>query len=252
MVNGPRSDSLLSKHKRDWDDLGRVDPLWAILTDSRQRFGKWNVEAFFATGAAEIAHVMEQASGLGMPRQRRAALDFGCGVGRLTRALSQNFDHCVGVDISDAMISKARELHRDNPRCRFVVNTSEDLRAFEDNSFDLVYSNIVLQHLPSVRLIEAYVREFIRILSPDGLLVFQLPRYIPWKNRIQPRRRIYRFLRALGIKEEYLLNSLKLTPMRMNFVPEGEVKRMVQDAGGRVLTIDRRDNINQLYFAARQ
>ena len=252
MVNGPRSHGLLSKHKRDWDDLGRVDPLWAILTDSQQRYGKWNVEAFFATGAAEIAHVMEQASGLGLPRQRRLALDFGCGVGRLSRPLSQHFDQCVGVDISDAMISKARELHRDNPRCRFVVNTTENLGAFEDKSFDLVYSNIVLQHLPTVTLIEAYIREFIRILSPDGLLVFQLPRYIPWKNRIQPRRRIYRLLRALGVREDYLLKSLKLTPMRMNFVPEGRVQRMVQEAGGVVLSIDRRDNINQLYFVARQ
>ena len=162
--------------------------------------------------------------------------------------MSQHFDECVGVDISDAMISKARELHRDNPRCRFVVNTAEDLRAFEDKSYDLVCSSIVLQHLPRVRLIEAYIGEFIRILSLEGLLVFQLPRHIPWKNRIQPRRRIYRFLRALGIKEEYLLKSLKLTPMRMNFVPEGRVERMVQAAGGKVLTIERRDNINQLYF----
>jgi hypothetical protein len=97
-------------------------------------------------------------------------------------------------------------------------------------------------------LTEAYTREFIRILSPDGLLVFQLPRYIPWKNRIQPRRRIYRLLRALGISEGYLLRSLKLTPMRMNFVPEGRVKDLVQAAGGMVLTIERRDNINQLYF----
>ena len=67
MVNGHSSRSLLSKHKRDWDDLGRVDPLWAILTDSQQRYGKWNVEAFFATGAAEIAHLMEQAGRLGCP-----------------------------------------------------------------------------------------------------------------------------------------------------------------------------------------
>jgi hypothetical protein len=38
----------------------------------------------------------------------------------------------------------------------------------------------------------------------------------------------------------------------MNFVPEGRVKRLVQEAGGSVLSIERRDNINQLYFVARQ
>ena len=242
----------LSKHKRDWDDLGRVDPLWAILTSPERRYGGWNLEEFFARGTAEIAHVMQHSAKLGLPRQRRAALDFGCGVGRLTRALSTHFDRCVGVDISDAMISKACEWNRDWPTCHFIVNTTEDLRAFEQHSFDLVYSNIVLQHLPTVRLIESYITEFIRTLTADGLLVFQLPCHIPWKNRIQPRRRVYRFLRALGATEDYLLKSLKLTPMRMNFVPEARVKRMVEAAGGVVLSIERRDNIDQVYYVARR
>lgn len=242
----------LSKHRRDWNDLGRVDPLWAVLTDPARRYGKWDVQEFFASGAAEIALVMRQAGLLGLPRQRRAALDFGCGVGRLTRALSQHFDRCVGVDISETMIAKACEWHRDWPACHFVLNTTGDLRAFENDSFDLVYSNIVLQHLPSVRLIESYITEFIRILTAHGLLVFQLPRHIPWKNRIQPRRRVYRLLRALGVGEDYLLRSLKLTPMRMGFVAEGRVKHLIQAAGGVVLSVDRRDNIDQVYYVTRR
>ena len=136
----------LSKHKRDWDELGRVDPLWAILTSPEQRCGKWDLREFFACGASEIGHVMQQATRLGFPRYRHAALDFGCGVGRLTRALAEHFDRCVGVDIADSMISHAREWHRDWPTCHFVLNTAGDLRSFEDKSFDLVYSNIVLQH----------------------------------------------------------------------------------------------------------
>jgi len=242
----------LSRHKRDWDDLGRVDPLWAILTDPEQRYGKWSTKEFFASGVAEIAHVMQQAGQLGLPRQRRAALDFGCGVGRLTRALSKHFDRCVGVDISDTMISKACEWHQDWPTCNFVLNTTGDLRVFKEDSFDLVYSNIVLQHLPSLPLIESYITEFIRTLTTDGLLVFQLPRHIPWKNRIQPRRRIYRFLRALGASEDYLLNTLRLTPMRMNFVPETRVRRLVQAAGGEVLSVERRNSIEQIYYITRR
>lgn len=242
----------LSKHKRDWDELGRVDPLWAILTSPEQRYGKWNQDQFFASGAAEIAHVMERAGGLGSPRQRDAALDFGCGVGRLTRALSHYFERCVGLDISEEMIARAAEWHRDWPRCRFILNTEGNLRVFEEGSFDLVYSNIVLQHLPSKLLIEMYIAEFIRVLTPHGLLVFQLPRHIPWKNRIQPRRRLYRFLRALGATEDYLLRSLKLTPMRMNFVPESRVHSIVQKAGGVVRSVERGDNnSDQVYYVTR-
>ena len=253
MESGHKIPSALGKHKRDWDDLSRIDPLWAVLTSREHRHGRWNLEEFFESGAAEIAHVMQHAERLGLPRQKRAALDFGCGVGRLTRALAQHFDRCVGVDIADSMIAKARELHREWPTTHFVLNVSGDLGAFEENSFDLVYSSIVLQHLPSLQLIESYIAEFMRILAPHGLLVFQLPSHIPWKNRIQPRRRVYRLLRLLGASEDYLLNSLELTPMRMNFVPEPRVHHVVGAAGGEVLLVDRgEDRIYTIYYVSRR
>jgi SAM-dependent methyltransferase len=242
----------LGKHRRDWDDLGRVDPLWAILTTPEQRGGKWDKHEFFASGVAEIRRVMQQSAQLGMPGRRRRALDFGCGVGRLTRALSAHFDSCVGVDIADSMLKLAREWHQDRPSCQFLLNTTGDLRLFEDKSFDLVYSNIVLQHLPRIRLIKSYIADFMRVLAEEGLLVFQLPCHIPWKNRLQPRRRLYRLLRGLGAGEDYLLNSLKLTPMRMNFMPESKVRNLVEAAGGQVLWIDRGNNIDQVYYVSRR
>jgi SAM-dependent methyltransferase len=253
MESGHKVQRSLSRHKRDWDDLSRIDPLWAVLTNRERRHGKWNLEEFFDTGAAEIARVMQHAEGLGLPRQKCAALDFGCGVGRLTRPLAQHFERCVGVDISDSMISQARELHREWPTCDFVLNVTGDLRAFEDNSFDLVYSNIVLQHLPDVRLIEAYIAEFIRILTTGGLLVFQLPSHIPWRNRLQLRRRVYRLLRMFGASNHYLLNSLELSPMRMNFVPEPRVQQVVRAAGGEVLSVERgNDRIYTVYYVSRR
>lgn len=38
----------LSRHARDWEDLGTVDPLWAILSFPEDRFGKWDARAFSA------------------------------------------------------------------------------------------------------------------------------------------------------------------------------------------------------------
>jgi predicted TPR repeat methyltransferase len=38
---------------------------------------------------------------------RRAELDFGCGIGRLTRALSPELDECYGVDVSLRMVRLA-------------------------------------------------------------------------------------------------------------------------------------------------
>jgi ubiquinone/menaquinone biosynthesis C-methylase UbiE len=245
-----RSWKSLRSHQRDWEDLGRVDPLWAILTSAERRFGKWDRSEFFASGRTEASRLLLKAEELGLPERRRSALDFGCGVGRVTRALAEYFESCVGVDISEPMILQAREWHADCRNCEFVLNTEGDLRGFQNGSFDLVYCNIVLQHLPSRNLIASYISEFIRILARGGLLVFQLPHHLAWRNRIQPRRRAYHLLRALGASERYLLNSLKLSPMRMNFVPEPEVIRWVQAAGGRVVSVDRMTDVYRLYYVA--
>jgi SAM-dependent methyltransferase len=45
---------------------------------------------------------------------------------------------------------------------------------FHDDFFDFIYTNIVLQHMRP-EYSKAYLKEFLRVLSPGGLLVFQLP-----------------------------------------------------------------------------
>ena len=71
----------LKRLKRDWDDLGDADPLWAVLTAKAGKHGKWNVDDFFQTGENEIASAIDDAQRLGFPTRRELALDFGCGVG---------------------------------------------------------------------------------------------------------------------------------------------------------------------------
>ena len=100
-------------------------------------------------------------------------LDFGCGVGRLTRPLSESFLETVGIDVAKSMIVVARRYNR-NPRCRFVVNREPDLRSVNSSTFDFVHSCLVLQHIPPDVTIR-YIEEFLRVAKPGGLVVFQLP-----------------------------------------------------------------------------
>lgn len=225
----------LSKHRRDWNHLGRVDPLWAIFTRSDKRLGRWDVEEFFLTGAQDVGQVMEVATALGYPRRRGNALDFGCGVGRLTRALASYFGHCCGLDISESMIAQARELNRSVQNCSFVLNDRDDLRAFPDNSFDMIYTKWVLQHLPDTGLIISYIRELVRLLQPDGLLVFQVRTWLTLRVRVLPRRRLYHLLRMLGVGEDFLYRRLSLDPIRMTAIPESDVERLLDTMGARVL-----------------
>ena len=48
-------------------------------------------------------------------RGREAALEIGCGPGRLMRPLSRHFAEIHGVDVSDEMIRLAQERLRDTP-----------------------------------------------------------------------------------------------------------------------------------------
>jgi SAM-dependent methyltransferase len=225
----------LERHRSEWEKLAEHDALWAVLTQPDKRGGRWSAEEFLATGEVEIAEVLAEVERLGRAARRRRALDFGCGAGRLTRALAGRFDTAVGVDISAAMVETAQRLNADVPGCEFRQNTTSDLGQFGDGEFDLVYTSLVLQHLPTRELVRGYVAELLRVAAPDGIVVFGLPDRISWPYRLGLSRRLYAVLRRLGVREETLLRRTPLTPMRMTAVPERDVREQLAALGADVL-----------------
>jgi SAM-dependent methyltransferase len=97
------------------------------------------------------------------------------------------------------MIDKAREVTADSGNCHLALHDTRDLSSLDTFSFDLVVSLPVLQHIPAADAKARYIAEFVRVLRPGGLLVFQLPSQIPAWHRIQPRPRLYRLLRWAGV-----------------------------------------------------
>lgn len=215
----------MRRHRRDWEELAEVDPLWAVLSDPSRRGGRWQLDEFLATGDADAERVLRVAGELGRPGRRGRVLDFGCGVGRVTRAFARHFEEAVGVDVSERMVEQAREVNADVPNARF-----ETLSRLEDGAFDLVYSRIVLQHLPRPREALGYVEEFLRAVRPDGLVVFQLPEAIPWRRRLGLRRRAHALLRSVGVSPRRL-HAWGLSPIRVIGVAREEVERFVAERG---------------------
>ena len=157
-----------------WDLHARRDPLWAVLSESGKEARRWDLPAFMATGEREISILLHHLVDQGLTFPRRRALDFGCGVGRLAQALGRRFDAVLGIDISPRMIELARRVNRLPAVVSYQVHASSDLQDLASPPFDFIYSNIVLQHIEPATAAE-YVRSFVRCLSPEGLLVFQLP-----------------------------------------------------------------------------
>jgi SAM-dependent methyltransferase len=215
-----------------------MDPMWAVVSDPERRFGRWDPQEFFATGEAEVAALLEHGRSLGVPAHHGDALEFGCGVGRVTRALAKRYDRTVGIDISTEMLDRARDLNDGDRSIEFVHNAEPDLAVLGDRRFDLVYSRHVLQHLPGVELARAYLQEMMRVLRPGGLLLVHVPLSIPLRHRMLITRRAYEALRRLGVSADTLYGRLRLHPVSMLAVPEAQLRSWIAAAGGRVLTVD--------------
>jgi 2-polyprenyl-3-methyl-5-hydroxy-6-metoxy-1,4-benzoquinol methylase len=157
-----------------WDRHAAVDPLWTVLAFPDKSGGRWSLQEFMKTGEREIALLFHRFAELQLKMPHRRALDFGCGVGRLTQALARRHERVLGADISPVMIDLAQRLNRYPDRAEYVCTSTTGLETLRDASFDCIYSNIVLQHVaPEISV--PYLNEFFRLLEPNGLLVFQLP-----------------------------------------------------------------------------
>jgi SAM-dependent methyltransferase len=225
--------SALQELKRNWEGLAEADPLWAICTDPARRNRKWERQEFFATGEHEISCVLDCLSRLQASLDRTApALDFGCGVGRLTRALASRFSECWGVDISPMMIELARQLNADKSSCRFLLNDEPDLRMLGDDYFGFIYSSIVLQHIPP-RYSSRYLLELIRVLKPGGLMVFQVldefraALLARLRQRLALRRRARKLL--FGRNGDH--------NMDLHLLNESRIRQLVRSSGASVIDV---------------
>jgi SAM-dependent methyltransferase len=157
-----------------WNELGHRDAMWAVLTGPLEGRRVWDREAFFRTGVEEVGAVLARAAALGAPPRTGRALDFGCGIGRLSQALAGHFQQVDGVDIARSMLEQAREQNRAGDRVRYHLNEDDSLALFPDASFDFIYSSITLQHMEP-RYSRRFLMEFFRVAAPGGVVVFQIP-----------------------------------------------------------------------------
>jgi SAM-dependent methyltransferase len=222
----------LRRLQRTWDEWGSKDPLYVILVDEAKRGGRWDKEEFFRSGEREIEGLLAALDGLGIELKRGRALDFGCGVGRLTQALSLHFLKADGVDIAPSMVRQAREWNRFPGVCEYHVNSAADLKQFPSAAFDLIYSSIVLQHMEP-RFAEGYIREFIRLLAPCGIAVFQAPSAISGEGSNSWRRRLGRMAARLVLAAR----SLGSAPpsIHMHAVPRARIEALVAECGAELV-----------------
>lgn len=166
--------SALDQSRAYWDAHARRDPLWAILSEPSRKDAQWDVDGFFQTGVAEIASLLYELDSRDIRYDRGSALDFGCGVGRLTQALAVHFARVVGIDVSPRMIELARQLNQHGERVSYIANDAANLQVIAGQRVDVLVTQVVLQHIDP-DLAVRFFAEFFRVTTPGGLVVFQWP-----------------------------------------------------------------------------
>lgn len=223
----------LDSVKKTFERLGQEDPLYGVLAHKGTRHNRWDPDEFFASGQQEIRDVLRYLNDLGLRIAGGRALDFGCGVGRLSQALAERFNEVVGVDIAESMVRRAREYNQYGDRVEYRVNAADNLRLLDDDSFNFVYSYITLQHIPPEPA-KSYLREFFRVLRPDGVAVFQVPNGKPYEPRSfgallytarrRHLRRIWKVVRGRP-------------PWEMHYIPREQVEEIVKESGADLIDV---------------
>ena len=216
----------------DWEWYGQNDPYFGVATSNRFRGAQLAEDArrvFFDLGEAFVEEVLELA------RQRldgefhpQRALDFGCGVGRVTLPLARRCREVVGVDVSRSMLEHAATNCREGGFNNVRFLETQELDRVE-GEFDLVHSYIVFQHIPRTTGIPI-VQRLIDLLKPNGIGVLHFT-YRHHASRSAKSRLLLAAYRYLPFAYR-LRKLLKKQPvMQMNEYNLNEVFCRIQDAG---------------------
>lgn len=116
-------------------------------------------------------------------------LDAGCGSTQIMNGAPQ----IVGMDI------QARKLRFMRRPGRNLVNGSTFALPFADESFEVVISSQVIEHIPEE---DAIFRELVRVLEPGGTLILGTPDYGTWQWPLIEK--LYAMAKPSGYADEHI------------------------------------------------
>lgn len=145
-----------------------------------------SVEESITQGAWDFAHHILRPAVIpfiGVPFEGEV-LELGFGGGRLIAAASRYFKQAHGVDIHN-QFDKVRDLLAGMGIENVTLHSGDgSTLPLADNSIDFVYSFIVLQHLPTLAVLESYLSEIKRVLKPGKPAILYLG-YLEFNWRLQ-------------------------------------------------------------------
>ena len=223
-VNAAAATALLGHVRETWTRLGVEQPHWSVLSAEHFRAERIadHEAAFFASGADDVALLLAVLRRHGVaPGDVPRALEFGCGIGRVTVHLARAFPELTACDVSASHMAlaqrKTAEAGARNVTWRLV--DSDDFGMVVP--FDIWFSRIVLQHNPPP-IIAMILYRALGMLESGGMAVFQLPTYaVGYRFRVQE------YLAGLGAEGR----------IEMHVLPQPVVFEIARESGCAVLEV---------------
>jgi len=98
-------------------------------------------------------------------------VDFGCGPGRMVNHARKLFKKVDGIDVSDYALNYAKENYPDSD---FYTSSGVDVGDVPDDTYDIAYSTISIQHIPCWSIRDNIIRGLHNTLKPGGWLSIQM------------------------------------------------------------------------------
>lgn len=162
----------MDKIEKKWDYFGETNPYFAVSTFDKFKSENLDDAAladFFQTGEQYVERIWQEITdNFQTDFQPQRALDFGCGVGRITLPIARRCEKTVGIDISEAMLREARQNAEkfDLKNIDFVKGDNDLTKV--TGGFDFIHSFIVFQHIKP-KIGEAIFKKFVQMLANDGI-----------------------------------------------------------------------------------
>lgn len=161
-----------------WKSYGKKNAYYGVLAHDEfldENLSEDALKEFFTSGFSDVENIFNLIhKHISKDFTPSRILDFGCGTGRLVIPFAKKAEEVVGVDISPQMISEAQKNAKNHQLDNISFFLSDNnLSNLKGQSFDLIHSYIVLQHI-NVNRGEKLIKKMVSLLKPGGVGVLQM------------------------------------------------------------------------------
>eukprot|EP01083_Nonionella_stella_P034005 93071_1 len=217
--------SLFEDVQHSWNDYGKHDPYWGVLTNDQYHLSNISAnvrEQFFLTGRDTIEHqVIPYLKQHNIILHGDNALDFGCGVCRISVQLARFFNTVYSVDISEHYLKECMKNAKHFKLNNIIPILNKGTIDLNGDTVDFIISLISIQHNPS-EIQRLIIKQLLGLLNPNGVAYL----HIPYGRNITSKKEE---ILALEEKERMIKRAKTEIVMQVHYTPRVVIEQIIQD-----------------------